>query len=231
MPSRSPGSQLESDDHVILLFRLVFATLTPSALPSFGAMKVNIPCISPMQKLAGISVLTVIICAAYLAFYEFERRYIGSEVANGAPLSFSVSLEDEVFMSIFTGARYDLKSDEGEQEWSKILPSPGGHVVHIADDSSSEPKPYTVTLFHQLKCLDIIRRQYVSPPTIPISSLTKHCLNYLRQTMICRPNLRLESVKDSIGIVRQNYETACRDWTKLYAEAERNQKEFASQRG
>ncbi|KAJ6450729.1 hypothetical protein C8R47DRAFT_956351, partial [Mycena vitilis] len=82
---------------------------------------------------------------------------------------------------------------------------------------------YTVTLFHQLRCIGIIRAQYKLAPDAPISSRTEHCLNYLRQTILCKPNFRLESVDNEFGHTDHSYETVCRDWTALYREAERNQ--------
>jgi hypothetical protein len=53
-------------------------------------------------------------------------------------------------------------------------------------------------------------------------------MNYLRQTLLCRPNLRLESVEDEFGLSDRNfYGTVCRDWTAVYREAERNQVAYA----
>ncbi|KAJ7602492.1 hypothetical protein DFH06DRAFT_1258701 [Mycena polygramma] len=141
------------------------------------------------------------------------------------PLSFRVAFGDEVALRVITAKRYGLGED-GDEEWSKILPS-GGHLVHITEDVSGVPEAHTVTLFHQLKCLDIIRTQYKSLPSEPISPHTRHCMNYLRQTLLCQPNLRLESVEDEFGLSDRNfYDTVCRDWTAVYSEAERNQAEF-----
>lgn len=132
---------------------------------------------------------------------------------------------DEVALRIITAKRYSLDED-GDEEWAKILPA-GGHLVHIATDVSVAPEPHTVTLFHQLKCLEIIRTQFKSSPNTPISPHTQHCMNYLRQTLLCRPNLRLESVEDEFGLSDRNfYDTTCRDWTAVYGEAERNQAAF-----
>ncbi|EJC99619.1 uncharacterized protein FOMMEDRAFT_93219, partial [Fomitiporia mediterranea MF3/22] len=130
-----------------------------------------------------------------------------------------------VAMHIATSIRYELNTTEGAEEWKRLVPSQG-HVVFVNADSRSWPKPYTVTLFHQMKCLDILREAYLSPPVERPSMLVRHCLNYLRQTVLCRPNLWLESVKNPAGQASREYDMVCHDWTKVYEEAERNQMEF-----
>lgn len=139
-------------------------------------------------------------------------------------LSFSVSFGDPVAMHIDDSTHYDLDSELGSQEYANLIP-PSGHVVHIGD--INKPDTYTVSLFHQLKCLDIVRQQYIAPSYLPISALTSHCMNYLRQSVLCRLNLRLESTKDAKGTTSRGYEAVCRDWTKMYDEAERNYKQYS----
>ncbi len=57
--------------------------------------------------------------------------------------------------------RFQLITSEGIEEFRHSLPS-GGHLVwvlpNVEDDHPGDPQPYTVTLFHQLKCLDILRQ-------------------------------------------------------------------------
>lgn len=117
-------------------------------------------------------------------------------------------------MTVFDTSYYQL-DESGAQDYSAMLPS-GGHIVHVGNTE------YTVTLFHQMRCLEILRREYTRAPQTSPSFLTQHCLNYLRQTIVCRPNLRLESVKSPHGESTKEYETVCRDWTAVYEEAELN---------
>jgi hypothetical protein len=76
-----------------------------------------------------------------------------------------------------------------------------------------------------MKCLNFLREQYISETTT-ILPFTKHCLDYLRQTILCRPNLRIESAKNIQGTATRTYDTACNDWTRVYEEAEKNQASF-----
>lgn len=127
-------------------------------------------------------------------------------------------------MRMTGSTRYKLGTSEGAEEWAKLMPS-GGHLVHIAAPNPQSPttETYTSTLFHQLKCLDIIREQYISRPVqVPPPGLTRHCMSYLRQTFLCRPTLWLESTKNARGVASRDYDAVCRDWTKVYEEAERN---------
>jgi len=72
-------------------------------------------------------------------------------------------------MSIGDTVRYQLSDAFAAEEYARLMPS-GGHLVYVNDlhesparptrsdvEEKMGPKSYTVTLFHQLKCLDIIR--------------------------------------------------------------------------
>lgn len=115
-------------------------------------------------------------------------------------------------------AHYRPDAADSDVEFAALLPS-GGHLVHI-DEDDQPGQAYTVTLFHQFKCLDLIRKDYIASQEP--STLTKHCLTYLRQTILCRPSLGLESTKNSRATAVRTYEAVCKDWTEVYKEAERN---------
>ncbi|SJL05004.1 uncharacterized protein ARMOST_08375 [Armillaria ostoyae] len=141
----------------------------------------------------------------------------------GSPLSFSPAYASLVAMHYEgTTVRYGMEGHESDEEFAKLLPS-GGHTVHISPSNSiDDAGTYTVTLFHQLKCLDIIRREYGETyPSTP--ELTQHCLTYLHQSMLCRPYLGLEVTKNVVATARKSREMVCRNWEAVYEEAERNQ--------
>ncbi|KAF5337462.1 hypothetical protein D9758_018008 [Tetrapyrgos nigripes] len=118
-----------------------------------------------------------------------------------------------------TTVHYTMQGAEADEEFAKLLP-PHGHTVHLISESGAI-ETFTVTLFHQLKCLDIIRREYNELyPSNP--DLTQHCLTYLQQTILCRPYLGLEVTKNRFATGRKSREIVCRDWEVVYAEATRN---------
>ncbi|KAF9256981.1 hypothetical protein L218DRAFT_936227 [Marasmius fiardii PR-910] len=125
-----------------------------------------------------------------------------------------------VGMSIFGTSRYTLDV-AGTEDWKKLMPS-GGHTVRFQhynrNRNQTEMVPFTVSLFHQLKCLEIYHEEYIA--SAPPSPRVRHCLNYLRQQILCRMNLRLESTKDEGARSVRQYETVCRDWSLVYRAAE-----------
>ncbi|KAK0484868.1 hypothetical protein IW261DRAFT_864189, partial [Armillaria novae-zelandiae] len=140
--------------------------------------------------------------------------------------SFSVEFDESVAMRIVDSAYYDIDTEEGAQEWAQLLPT-HGHTVHIADEDDV-PRVHTVSLFHSLKCLDIIRKQFITTPVqTPPPPLIRHCLQYLRLTLLCQPHLWLEPTRDLEGHAVRDYDAVCRDWTLIYDEAERNQQSYS----
>jgi hypothetical protein len=158
------------------------------------------------------------------------RQVFAEDIIPGSKvLSFSPNFREDglVALRIIESSHYALNSGQADEEWAALMPT-GGHTIQVTSPSHpniESPETRTVSLFHQLKCLDIIRQQYNAPPSQPISGLTRHCMNYIRQTILCWPNLRLESARQRASSVR-NYDTVCRDWNVVYEEAERNYREY-----
>lgn len=92
-------------------------------------------------------------------------------------------------MAFENTARYGLTDAD---DWAALLPS-GGHVIRTWTDAHDDT--HTVALFHQLKCLDIIRQEYLGAQLKPLG---KHCLNYLRQSVLCLADTRLESTPEPL---------------------------------
>ena len=91
-----------------------------------------------------------------------------------------------VGMTIDTSIRYRPDTPEGSQAWSNMLPT-GGHTIRLPARVDNET--FTLAMFHQLRCLDIIRNDYVAGTKSP---LQKHCLNYIRQSLLCIADPKLE---------------------------------------
>ena len=138
-------------------------------------------------------------------------------------------------MTIGDTVRYQLDDPFAAEEYARLMPS-GGHLVYVTDEPDPShgegekgdhgPRAYTVALFHQLKCLDIIRRDLTDSSLKAPSQLAGHCMNYLRQMILCKANTRLESVKHPLGAVERTYAATCKDWELVYKEAERNYHAF-----
>jgi hypothetical protein len=125
---------------------------------------------------------------------------------------------------------YDVDTDVGAAEWNATLPS-GGAVLYLG----TAARPFTLAMFHELRCLNIVREiihefYADSSPntTVPRKHLATHCMNYLRQMVLCRADTRLQTVRASKGGGRTVLETmrTCRDWTAVYEAAEVNYADF-----
>lgn len=116
--------------------------------------------------------------------------------------------------------RYKLDTEQGAREWAELLPG-GDGIVYLGEHK----QPFGISLFHQLRCLDILRNETVTPRDSPPSELARHCLNYLKQMMLCRGDVHLESFNyaSHIDPIDQSGDWECRDWDVVYKEAKRNQ--------
>lgn len=122
---------------------------------------------------------------------------------------------------------FRLDAEDGILEWKAMIPG-GDGIIHLG----AHHQPYGISMFHQLRCLDIIRDETVRDRSAGdnISELGRHCLNYIRQMVICRGDLELESFQfashknpiDLFGV----YE--CKDWEGVYTLVKKNQEKHKS---
>ncbi|KAJ7746597.1 hypothetical protein B0H16DRAFT_1242183, partial [Mycena metata] len=122
--------------------------------------------------------------------------------------------------------RYQLDSDDGAAEWAASFP--GNGLLYLGEQC----RPFSISMFHQIRCLDIIRRSFVDVRSRNATTsrrdslngeLTRHCLNYLRQMVFCRSHSYLDPVL-GYPIPNAHPDTdQCRDWSTLYEEVRRTQ--------
>lgn len=115
---------------------------------------------------------------------------------------------------------------DGAAEWASLAPGDG--LVYLGEESV----PYTISMMHQLRCMNIIRESILEdrskPETAVPSDLARHCLNYLKQMMLCRADNYMEVFQydNSDGPIDlfQMYE--CRDWSVVHEAVKENQREY-----
>ena len=124
---------------------------------------------------------------------------------------------------------YDLGKELGILEWNNAtLPGPNYDGVVWLTMEGGERKPFTFSLFHQLRCLNIVRDSLIArrhPPYAEPSRVAIHCMNYLRQMVMCRADLTLESARHPTGpnTVVSDVTHVCRDWSVIWDEVEGNE--------
>lgn len=116
---------------------------------------------------------------------------------------------------------YQLNTSSAKAQWASMIPKHRG-IVHVGPDR----QPFMLSMFHQLECLDILRRMYAEKHGGALDGVGRHCLNYLRQTVLCRADLQLEPVIDPDGphAVDMHGERTCFDWRQVYARVEENER-------
>ncbi|KAJ7892974.1 hypothetical protein B0H13DRAFT_2339903 [Mycena leptocephala] len=130
-----------------------------------------------------------------------------------------------VRIAIEESRNFEMIGAGADAQWAAIIPpnAPGG-ILNVSDTSGhrSPAQPYMLSFFHQLRCLDIIRRTYIGEYGREMGGVSRHCMNYLRQTILCRVDSRLEPVREVEGehTVDVWGDMTCRDWTKVYERAD-----------
>ena len=125
----------------------------------------------------------------------------------------------EVVLEMDSWTRYTLRSGA---QWAALFPD--GGVIHLGPSH----KPYTVSMMHQLRCLDVLRDQFTRPVRDRDVEPTRHCLNYLRQMVTCRGDLQFDPYQyaHKINAVHPHAIRRCKDWRVVYERVWGNQREY-----
>jgi len=126
-----------------------------------------------------------------------------------------------VLMTFDNPKHYKLDEEDGIAEWGALIP--GNGIVHLGPSK----QPFTVAMMHQLKCLDIIRQDMVQDRTGDYagpSVLGRHCLNYMRQMVMCHGDWELESFQFASHIKPIDWHGVyeCKDWEAVYNQVKMN---------
>ena len=143
---------------------------------------------------------------------------------------------DAVHMPLENTVHYTPDTPAGIAEWSTTLPS-GGGLLHLGPAK----RPFSISMFHQLRCLGILRGTLVrelqrkhlpAPVDSDLDPLVRHCMGYIRQMVLCRSELRLESVRSPFTnrATISDVTHTCRDWSAVYDAAEENYQMWAGNR-
>jgi hypothetical protein len=154
--------------------------------------------------------------AFYHTFTRIAKAYVGSD----HPRTWDIGVLPPIRMNIEPTKHYQLSGQSADAEWAALAPNNG--ILHLGP----RRQPYSVSLFHQLRCLDIIRRDIVESLPPEDSKLSRHCLNYMRQMVLCRTDLAVDPVLGRGADARVRPDTnQCVDWRRVYEELEKNQRE------
>ncbi|KAJ7178757.1 hypothetical protein C8R43DRAFT_974367 [Mycena crocata] len=151
-----------------------------------------------------------------------QHTFIGDDYPRVWPIKLP---ENKVIIAIHDTVRYQLDTEDGAAEWAAS--SPGNGMIYLGGHC----RPFSISMFHQIRCLDNLRRAFVGVHNGTGSTrrdavdweVTRHCLNYLRQMVFCRSDPYLDSIL-GYPVPNAHPDTdQCHDWSAVYQEAQMNQ--------
>ncbi|KAI0381219.1 hypothetical protein F5Y04DRAFT_256027, partial [Hypomontagnella monticulosa] len=108
--------------------------------------------------------------------------------------------------------------------WDKVFPRGRGFIQH----SEISPTPHGLAVFHQLHCLDAIRHGYwaardqIEPDHFAQPGHIRHCIDYIRQSIMCNADTNLEPIDPDLGgVTGFGFTRKCRDIVRLIGWAEK----------
>ncbi|PBK95940.1 hypothetical protein ARMGADRAFT_989848 [Armillaria gallica] len=180
------------------VFTVIFAVVTWNQIHVSQAIR-------PKTKLLGENVQTQ------------NYSYLGHDY----PQEWNVPglTDSKAYVYVGNSEHYTLDTELGISEWDSLLPV-GSGMIHLGPDQ----RPFSISMFHQLRCLNIIRAGLMDSQKVADAQLLQHCMNYLRQMVLCRADGQLQSVRRSTGgsVTAWSQPRACRNWRTVYDAAEVN---------
>jgi hypothetical protein len=135
------------------------------------------------------------------------------------PASWDIPL-DPVHVTLDDSVRYDIDTPQGEADWASLFPP-----RHGAISLGTDKRLFGLSLFHELACVDAIRAALVTKRGEPHEQPNvQHCMDYLRQTVLCRRDTTLQNMRRIDAHVTDWFTTyECKDWTAVYDGVAKNQ--------
>ncbi|KJA18965.1 hypothetical protein HYPSUDRAFT_190337 [Hypholoma sublateritium FD-334 SS-4] len=138
--------------------------------------------------------------------YPFYHPYLSLNPA-------SLTLQETVHYG------YNASDADAKEEWDQILFSPEGTGrIHLGPNH----RTFVLTFYHQLHCIVELKEALVNRnDTYANPEHVKHCLQYLRHTLLCQGNDMLEEGDFSehhFEADRLGSEIECYDWEGVYRE-------------
>ncbi|KAF9557474.1 hypothetical protein CPC08DRAFT_710372 [Agrocybe pediades] len=169
--------------------------------------------------------LLLLLCLDNPRYGQEEKEY--TYIGNDFPRVWNIDTGRSVTMRFEDTVRFSFEDDETSNlEWDSL--SPGRGLIYLGEHK----RPFSTSMFHQLRCISIIRTQAIrnitkDNDTSSASSVGFHCLNYLRQMVLCRSDRAIAPISAFPEKVMDYDYAQCRDWTAVYDAVALNQREHA----
>ncbi|EMD34967.1 hypothetical protein CERSUDRAFT_139739 [Gelatoporia subvermispora B] len=121
-----------------------------------------------------------------------------------------------VTMTVEESTHYPLLGLASDSEWFSLTPQETGYgYARLGPDH----RMFVVTMFHELHCLRILNLAF-GKVTGATTEHIRHCLSYIRQGVLCSPDLTLEPgnfEERDFKTERIGATHTCRDWEAAYS--------------
>ncbi|TFK51119.1 hypothetical protein OE88DRAFT_1748820, partial [Heliocybe sulcata] len=145
------------------------------------------------------------------------------------PETFEIGPLPQASIFVENTVHYQINATDATSEWRSLFPTGGGYVR-----LGPQRRPFLLSMYHQLYCLHHLKDAIATPvsdKTTAQLGRAQHCLNYLRQAILCEPSLRLEPESpriEELGLPSgvdglELMHGQCKDWTAVYRAAEASQ--------
>ncbi|OJA11477.1 hypothetical protein AZE42_09965 [Rhizopogon vesiculosus] len=156
-----------------------------------------------------------ILCLQPISVDDRHYTYIGEDHPTELPLRL-----DTIALTFNSSEHYGTSDFHAWSEWSSLDHFPHGHgFVRLGPNG----RIFGISMFHQIHCLQMIRSALINGP----NGHSGHCLNFLRQAILCNSDITLDPLlddparrsTDGLGVPH-----SCRDWSQVYAYVVENHK-------
>lgn len=136
-----------------------------------------------------------------------------------------IGYQQPAALEVVDSDRYGMRDDN---DWSSIIPL-GHGFVRLGENRTF----YAVSMYHQMHCLNSIRKLFNGRNASRAShdgDHALHCLTYLRQMVLCSADVTLEPAFSALNVDGRKTQAAygtgvthqCRDWVQVREFVEKN---------
>jgi hypothetical protein len=134
-----------------------------------------------------------------------------------------------VYMTCEESMWYNITGPHTSDQWESTEPEGYGYL-----GLGDERRLFALSMFHQNHCLNLIRYGLEGRYDDGTHKHIQHCLSYIRQMILCHPDLTLEPadiLERDYNIHRIGATHLCKDWTKVYDMLKENWSSFQEKSG
>ncbi|KAM5542345.1 hypothetical protein V8D89_003804 [Ganoderma adspersum] len=139
-----------------------------------------------------------------------HHTYIGDDYPEHWPLPPA----GPIALVVEDSSHYPILGPDAREEWASSTPKGFGYVR-----LGPEHRAFSVSLFHQYHCMRVLRDGLAGNHRPQTATHIGHCLVYLREMILCAPDLTLEPhdpLERDFAAERVGAAHVCEDWRQAY---------------